>query len=360
MLIGVDAGCLGITDNRLKVGVYYVAYHLLRELSKIDTKNTYILYSFHPIPKEIMQHFSPSWENIVLPSKGWLYISFPLQFLKQKPDIFLALNQAMPWYHPFKTIGFIHGLDFMPEFHVYGNNLTKLKKNSEFLIHHANVLLTTSDFLKKSLEKEYKNTSIVVASLGVDTVFFKQTKPYTIHKPYFLFVGSLKPSKNIPNILKAFSIFLKSTKEDYQLLCIGSDFWLDTEIKTMIEELQISSHLTFIPFVDNAALPKYYKGAIAFVSPSLYEGFGIPYLEAMAAGCPVIASTTTSAPEIIGNAGLLVNPDDYKSIAKAMTKISEDTSTRNKYIINGLEKAKQFSWRNFAKNVYHIIQLYEY
>src|SRR5260221_5538271 len=108
VVIGVDAGCLGVDDDILKAGVYYVAYNLLKQLAKLDKKNIYLLYSFYPIPKDILKEFPKNSKNIVLPTFSWLNLQLPLSFLKQRPDIFLALSQAMPRFHPFKTIGFVH------------------------------------------------------------------------------------------------------------------------------------------------------------------------------------------------------------------------------------------------------------
>ncbi|HSW97406.1 MAG TPA: glycosyltransferase family 1 protein [Candidatus Saccharimonadales bacterium] len=352
MIIGVDAGCLGIIDSRLKAGVYYVAYNLFRELSLLDTKNKYILYSFHPLSKELMQQFSPSWENTVLSSKGWLSVSLPLAFRKQKPNIFLAISQAMPWYHPI-TIGFIHGLDFLPEFHEERNK--KLKSNSEYMIHHADKLITTSQFLKESLVRQYHKKNIFVSPLGADQNFFTNEKKHTEQVSYFLFIGTLKPSKNIPRLLKAFSLFLKTTKKEYKLLLIGSDFWLDKRISETIKNLQLEKHISLIPFLENKSLSSYYKGATAFVSPSLYEGFGLPFVEAMASGCPVIGSTAGAIPEIVGDAGILVDPLDVEGLANTMERVSAYTSLRLKMKEAGIKRAKQFTWENFAKGVFSII-----
>lgn len=353
MIIGVDAGCLGTTDNRLKAGVYYVTLHTLLELSRIDTKNTYVLYSFHPIANEVMRSFPATWKNVVLSSKGWLYISLPLQFLRQKPDLFLAFSQAMPWYHPCKIIGFIHGLDFLPEFHQERNK--KLQRNSEYLIRHADVLVTTSMFLKKSLEDTYHAKSIVVSPLGIDVSFTKQKTQYKHKKPYFLFVGSLKPSKNIPRILSAFSLFLKKSKEEFDLLCIGSDFWLDPEVTKKVQALHLTDNIIFIPSVANSDLVPYYRGATALVSPSLYEGFGLPFVEAMTAGCPVIGSTAGAIPEIVRDAGILVDPHDVTGLANAMNNVAMDKKLRDDMKKKGIERAKKFSWEDFASDVLTVI-----
>lgn len=353
MIIAVDAGCLSVADTSLKAGVYYVSLNLLRELSSIDTKNTYILYSFRPIPKDVMKQFSPKWKNSVLPSKGWLSVSLPLAFAQRKPDVFLALSQAMPWYHPFKTIGFIHGLDFLPEFH--GERNKKLKKNSEYMIKQADHIVTTSEFLKKSLVSHYQCNNVSVFPLGVNPLFFTDEKKHAEKIPYFLFVGTLKPSKNIPTILHAFAAFLQKTKKEYTLLLIGSDFWLDQQVTETIKSLIIQKQVKVISAVDNELLVGYYRGATAFVSPSLYEGFGLPFVEAMAAGCPVIGSTAGAIPEIVGDAGILVDPMDVQGLANAMERIAAYTSLRLKLKELGIKRAKHYSWESFAKGVLQLI-----
>lgn len=356
MIIGVDAGCLAVTDERLKAGVYYVVYNLLIKLAKIDTKNTYLLYSFRPIEKKLMRQFPKHTKNIVLPSFGWLYFSLPLSFLFKKPDVFLATSQAMPIYHPFKTIGLIHAMDFLPEFHPGSNS--KLKRNSEYVIKHADILITTSEFLKKSLTKIYHSKNVVVANLGVNKLFFQNTKKHKFKDPYFLFVGSLKPSKNIPKLLTAFAKFLKNTKKSYKLMLIGSDFWLDAKIAQIIQKERLKNSLIFIPSMPNKELITYYSEATAFISPSLYEAFGLPFLEAMSAGCPVIGPFIGGVPEVVGDAGILVNPKKIKDISDAMEKMT-DINTRKRFIEKGKKRAKQFTWEKFAKSIYTVLKSYE-
>lgn len=357
MIIGVDAACLGVTDDGLKAGVYYVAYHLLSSLVDLDDQNTYYLYSFSPIKKSILKQFPKKSKNIIVrPSKGWLHIALPLRFFKDKPDVFLALSQAMPFYHPFKTIGFIHGLDFLPKFHE--SRSKKLKENSEFLISNADKLITTSEFLGKTIGENYhkKNT---ILSLGIDIVFFRKAKRHTTAIPYFLFVGTLKPSKNIPALLKSFSLFLQQTKGEYRLLLIGSNFWLDKEILYIISRLKLTNAVEFIPFIENKNLVEYYVGAEALLMPSLYEGFGLPLVEAMAAGCPVIASNVGAIPEVVGDAALLADPMNYKKFAKYMQEVVTNTKLRKDLIRKGRKQAQKYSWEKFARQVLDIIESYE-
>lgn len=359
MVIGVDAGALGVSENNLKAGVYYVSYYLLKELARLDKKNTYLLYSFHPLQKSFLSKLPPNFKNVVILSKGWLYVSLPLQFLIRKPDVFLALSQAMPWFHPFKAIGFVHGMDFSKKFHIYGNNLEKLEKHTEYLCTHADSLITTSVFLKKSIQEKYPHTHISVAPLGVSTLFTRNTEAYTLAHPYFLFVGSIKPSKNIPHLLQSFKKFLKKVKKPYYLLCIGSTQWIDTEVMKTIQKLDLGNHIIFQEAIVQEELTRYYKGAIAFVSPSLYEGFGLPFLEAMASGCPVIGSNVGGIPEIIGRSGILVDPNDIEMLSQVLFRLATDNKKRNALKNAGTKQVKNFTWEKFGKKVFEAIKTYE-
>jgi len=177
---------------------------------------------------------------------------------------------------------------------------------------------------------------------------------------YFLFVGALKKSKNIPLIIMAFGEFLKKTKEKYYLYIVGGDKWLDKEINKTIKKLDLKDYIKIFGYVNDKTLLKLYKEAFAFISPSLYEGFGITLLEAMSLSCPVIAGNNTAQKEVVGEAGLLVNPNDLNSVKNVMLSMVNDKYLRSSLIKKGLERSKLFSWNKFAMNVYKKIKEYEH
>src|SRR3989344_5356503 len=160
MIIGVDAGCLGIKDKRLSVGVYRLVKDLLEELGKIDKKNSYLLYSFYPVNKSVMESFGKAMKNIIVkPARGWLKLWFPLRLVKDKPDVFIALGQSFPAKIPFfpkmKNIGFIYDLAFEKFPKMYPNSLEKLKKNSKNLVKNSDIIIAISRSTKKDLIKLY-------------------------------------------------------------------------------------------------------------------------------------------------------------------------------------------------------------
>lgn len=342
MIIGVDAGALSVTDDRLKVGVYRVVFNLLKELGCLDKKNTYRLYSFLPIEEGILNDLGQSMTNVVLPQKGWFKIWLPLELRRRPPDVFLGLSQALPSFAK-RTIGFIYDLGFLHYPKAYPDSLIKLKKQTEDLVKCADHLIVISQAVADDVKKQYKVDSLV-SYPGVDARFKQTGEKYNSKNPYFLFVGALKRGKNVPTLLRAFVEFLKTSRKKYDLLLIGGDYWFDPAIVP-------TNRVKRLGFVPDADLPKYYRGAVALVVPSIWEGFCLPVVEAMACCCPVIASSAGALPEITRSAGILVDPLDTESLANAMRQISTNIALRKTLAGRGKLRAKQFSWSKMAKSI---------
>lgn len=366
MIIAIDAAVLGVTDDRLKVGVYNFALNLLENLSKYDRENKYLLYSFDKIPVDVLKKFGTNFINIVLkPRKGWFNIRLSLEFIIHKPDIFLGLSQALPYYHPIKSIIYVHDLAFelYPQF--YKDSYNRLSRQTKFAAKYAQKLVAVSNTTKNDLIKLYKINpdKIEVIYHGVSLVSstpgesLRNTPGVSLSltKPYFLFVGSYKPIKNIPNIIRAFKLFLQEMKKPYQLILTGSDYWMDTKIVETIKELRLEKSVKLAGFVNENELGNLYKDAAAFVSPSYYEGFGMPLLEAMTSGTPVITSDRGSIPEVVGDSAIIVDPDNIYELKKAMLTISSNEKLRSQLIKKGLNQAQKFSWKKSAVQLFMII-----
>lgn len=357
MIIGVDAGCLGVSDDRLKVGVYRVVLHTLQELGKQDKNNVYRLYSFYPIDTEVMRTLGPRMKNIVLsPSMAWFTLRLPLELLIHPVDLFLGVSQAIPWGVR-KSIGWIYDVGFIRVPRAYPDTRSRLALQTEMLVKRASHILTISESVKKDIRELYNRDEryIDVSYPGVDAEFTQTGKKFIGKHPYVLFVGSLKKSKNIPVALQAFALFLKSQRQIFDFLLIGSDYWLDTEIIETVKTMGLSSRVKFLGFVNDRDLPLYYRGATAFLSPSLWEGFCLPVVESMACGCPVIGSTTGSLPEIIGKGGILVDPNDISAIASALSELSKP-DVRSEFVPHALKQASTFRWDKGASIVYRTIE----
>ncbi len=353
MIIAVDTGMLGASDERLKVGVWRVATNLLIQLGKIDKDNTYRLYSFTPIPPELLRQFGSRMENRVLaPGTGWMSVRLPLEFMLRTPDIFLGLAQAVPRWGG-KNIGFIYDLGFLHHPQAYPGSYAKLTAQTRKVVKRAQKIITISHATKEDICKTYAipPEKIKVAYPGVGKPFSAQGKSKKTKKPYFLFVGALKRGKNVPLLLRAFAVFKKQTKASHELFLIGSNYWMDSKIDEAIQELNIGGTVKTLGYIPDETLAQYYREATALVVPSLVEGFCLPAVEAMACGTPVIASGAGSLPEIVGSGGVIVGSNDVKELASAMGKVANDEAYRNSLAKEAIRQASKFRWDRFAKTV---------
>lgn len=353
MIIGVDAGMLGITDDRLKVGVWRVAVNLLTELSKQDRINRYYLYSFAPIPKELMRQFGSRMENRVLrPSKGWFTVRLPIELTLQPVDIFLGLAQALPSCAAHR-IGFVYDLGFIGEARAYPDSQERLLRQTQQLVSRADHIVAISDAVKDDLFNicRFPQRRITVAHPGFDERFASGGKSYKGKNPYFLFVGALKRGKNVPMLLRGFAQFLQLAKTPYDLYLVGGDLWLDPEIPSTLKAFHLEKRVKQLGFVADDKLPALYRGAVAFVSPSLAEGFCLPVVEAMACGCPAIISDTPVMHEIAGGTAIFVDPTSEQAIADALAHLVKDATLRSKLRRQGPIRAKRYSWQRMAKQV---------
>jgi len=173
-------------------------------------------------------------------------------------------------------------------------------------------------------------------------------KRYVIERPYILYVGSLEKRKNLPRLLEAYA-YLRETLPGWKLVIVGGRKWKSDPIYKAVQRLGLEPHVIFTGFVAEEDLPALYNGADLFVFPSLYEGFGLPVLEAMACGTPVVTSNTSSLPEVAGEAALLVAPTDVKAIAAAMQRVLSEPDLAAELRRRGLERASQFSWERTAR-----------
>jgi glycosyltransferase involved in cell wall biosynthesis len=170
-----------------------------------------------------------------------------------------------------------------------------------------------------------------------------------LKRDFILYVGTLEPRKNITGLINAYRLFKDMTPYlNYALVIGGGKGWMYSDIFELIEKLSLMNDVIFLGYVQDKELPILYNAAKLFVYPSLYEGFGLPVLEAMACGVPVITSNTSSLPEIVADAGIMLDPLDINALAKAMHNVLMDDSLRHSLIEKGLKRAENFSWEKTA------------
>ncbi len=219
-------------------------------------------------------------------------------------------------------------------------------------IKRASRIIAVSQHTKNDLIKYLKiaDDRISVVYNGVDRSIFKPYNIKALDKPYILYVGSERPRKNLDRLIEAFAILRKEFPE-LKLVKVGTSgrseqYRYDTMKK--LDSLGITQNVIFIDHIPELDLAYYYSSAVLLAYPSLYEGFGLPPLEAMACGCPVVTSNNSSLPEIMGKAGIMVDPYDTDSLTQAMRKVLTSSKLRDGMIGKGLEQAKKFSWERAA------------
>jgi glycosyltransferase involved in cell wall biosynthesis len=178
-----------------------------------------------------------------------------------------------------------------------------------------------------------------------------------VEGPFILFVSTIEPRKNVPTLLRAVWQLLECYKEDVRLVLAGGKGWLFQDAFAVVEELNLDSRVHFVGRVSSEDLLNLYNAAEMLAHPAFYEGFGLPPLEAMACGLPVVVANVASLPEVVGDAGLLIDPHDADELTVAMWRILNDTSLREEMQRKGLRQAERFSWQRAARETLEIYQL---
>jgi len=370
MKILIDAS--GIVNETTGVGQY--SLQLLNALSEIDTKNEYHiclqkkLNVNHPIfnlKNKQNFFFIRDDVSVIGPKKQFYYYKL---FRKNRIefDLLHSLNSELPFFNSIKSVVTFHDLKYI-KYPYFLNKFSKIK--SKYLKYtmikgaeKANKIIAVSQSTKKDIIhllgiEEGKIAVIHEASnLGVyyrkndDVLNGDILKKYSIQKPYFLYVGEKRPHKNLEGLIKAFAIF----KEKYDsrnsfLVLTGKKYSTYHEYITTAENLGVKDRLIFTGFIPEEHLKAIYSEAEILLLLSFYEGFGIPILEAMECGIPVITSNISSMPEVAGEAALLVDPNNIQEIAEAMNNIVSSKTLRKQLIESGLKRVKQFSWERTAR-----------
>lgn len=174
---------------------------------------------------------------------------------------------------------------------------------------------------------------------------------YHINEKYFLYLGTIEPRKNLERLIKAYAKLVSRHKDVPQLVLAGGKGWYYDDIFQMIDTCHLKEQVVFTGYVDQKDSPLLMSGAMAFVFPSLYEGFGMPPLEAMACGTPVITSKTSSLPEVVGDAGILVDPENVDEICEAMEKMMIEPAYRETLRLKGKKRADKFTWQKSAEQL---------
>jgi glycosyltransferase involved in cell wall biosynthesis len=306
------------------------------------------------------------------PSRLWTFIGLPVALYRDRPeaDVIFSPTHYIPRFTYIPTVCAVMDLSYVyfPEY-FRKQDLYKLKNWTEYSVKHAQKILTISRNSRDAIIKTYKvnEKSVVVTYPGLTDMESKKimsktelSDKYRISSNYILSVGTLQPRKNYGRLIEAFAMFLKKNRQQFsnlQLVIIGKKGWLYDEILAAPEKHGITGSVRFLDFVPDPDLPSFYRNALAFTLPSLYEGFGLPVLEAMASGCPVVVSKTSSIPEIAGRAGVYVDPANSESIAEGLlTAVRQRNLIQGKFRIRiGKERAAEFTWDKAARQTLEVL-----
>lgn len=369
MRLVINATCL---TAEYMTGIERFAQHMCRELYDIDSAVKII--SSQPIagvPFSGADRLLSSARNLLgsreyLLRALWDQTVFRRLVAKERAGVVFFPIQDGMLYPPVKQIVTVHDFDIsIPECRQEINSLRKkmYQYKMPHILKNSDAVVAVSEFTKQSLVSffDINPQKIHVIYNGYDEKRFKVVKDlqpilerYGLHSgKYFLFVGSILRHKNIINIVRAFA----NIKSETSLVIVGSckDSAYLEEIRKVVVQFNVSeSQFRYLEYVSDEDIPYLYNGAIAYLLPSFHEGFGVPIIEAMACGTPVITAHCTAMPEVAGGAALLVDPYSFESIASAMCEISNNTVRAEELKNAGFERVKQFRWSYSARKLYDL------
>ena len=359
-------------------GVGYVTYQYAKELQKLNEEMIFYYAWFYS--KQLRERPLGQYEKAVNLAKKYLprpYILthslktliYNYTLLSQKPDIFIQPNYiSFASIIDVPTITFIHDLSHIryKEYHPK-ERVEYFDRYLQKNIEKSAKIITISEFTKKELLDLglCDEQKIEVIYNGVDekfcpigkSEFAKIASRFDIgYKSYFLFVGTLEPRKNLSTLLQSYLLYLEKSQNPLPLVLAGGIGWRSEYFDDILQKALDSGYVKRLGYVVEEELIALYGGARAFIFPSLYEGFGLPPLEAMACATPVIASNSSSIPEVVGDAGLLIDPLDVDAFCQALLQIEIDDESCKMLSQKGLQRAKKFNWKNSAKSLQKVIE----
>jgi glycosyltransferase involved in cell wall biosynthesis len=389
MHIGIDASRIAVTA---RTGTEHYTFELLAALAKLDRHNRYTLYCNQP--PAALPPLGPNFELRRIPfPRLWTHARLSAELALHPPDVLFIPAHVLPLGAPvrrMRTVVTIHDMGYLhfPESHTAAQR-RYLRLSTSWSARAASRLIAISGATRDDLVRYAgaRPDKISVIHHGVsprfrpiedrDMIAAAQAK-YGITPPYFLYVGTIQPRKNLVRLLEAFASATRdwgvgtgniapnpqSPIPNPQLVIAGKRGWLTEQIERQSAQLfgAGSAAVCFTGYVADDDLPALLSGALAFVFPSLYEGFGMPILEAMACGAPVLASATSSLPEVAGAlaspaelAALLVDPDDTAAIADGLARLAGDAALRADLRRRGIARAAQFTWERCAEQTLAVL-----
>lgn len=376
MIIAID-GYEANTTRRVGIGRY--AYEILKgiydistKLQSLSSKLSFRIY-LPESPRGDMPPETPWWKYRVIPfKKYWTFAGFPvaLMFDTPHPDVVFSPTHYIPRFIPFPRVCSVMDLSYLSYPELFkAKDLYQLIHWTRYSLGHVRHVCTISEYTRSAIIQAYKLpqskvsvtypgfTKMPLTTMSKDTL----TAKYHIGKNYILSVGTIQPRKNYERLMAAFALFLTRNKQKFgvvDLVIVGKKGWMYEKILETPKKLGLDNQIKFLDFVPDEDLPGLYAHALCFVLPSLYEGFGLPVLEAMAYKCPVVVSKSSSLPEIAGKAGVYIDPMSVESIAEGLLAcVRQRNLKQGKWrVTKGLEQAARFTWEQAAKQTLEVLE----
>jgi glycosyltransferase involved in cell wall biosynthesis len=346
------------------------ATNLIEALAQIDNSNLYTLYVTR---KHAVERFNNRWPNFTvrttLPHSPLIRIPLTLSAeLRRKRVDVLHVQFTAPPAAPCPVVVSIHDLSFehLPQTFKRRSRM-QLRMTVRRSARLASQIISLSNHARDDIVGTYKINpeKVTVIPLAAPAHFAPVTdnnelqrvkQAYGIDSPYLLYVGSIQPRKNLTRLFQAYSLLRRNGPEGKlpKLVVAGKYAWLFEETLRTINQLGLSGSVIMTGYVPEADLPALYSGALCFVYPSYFEGFGLPPLEAMKCGAPVIVGNQTSVPEVVGDAAIMFDPFDVADIASAIEKVMSDGALRARLKTKGLARAQLFDWQHTARQTLEV------
>lgn len=339
MKISIDGGAL-CSPSYKRFGTYTFTASILSALSQYDKSNTYFIYSFCNKPSHLIIA-NNMFYKILKPKIFWMSVRVAIEQMTAKKDVYLALNQAIPFVTRSKIIGFSHGLSYLYFPKLYGYSTIQLKNQLHQLMNKSTVVVVSSIKVRNEILQVFpdKASIIKVLPFGIPTDFAETT--YRARQRNFLFVGTNHPIKNVPFLIDAFEEFLKQKEyEDFQLYLVGPFHTLKKKYKNI-------SVFTKVP---RAKLKSMYQTTTAYVTASLYESYNLPVLEALSQKCPIIGLDSAIIPEFQPYCFVSRNKESFIEAMKMAAQGKNEP-------IDLVSLREKFSWKQYVKNLteyYHL------
>lgn len=370
MIIGIDGNEANVSK---RVGISEYAFQLLVRFAQKHKSSitNHVYLKSEPLPS--LPEEANNWKYRVFgPGKLWTQWRLPLDLYlhRPRPDVFFSPTHYAPRFSPVPTVVSVMDLSYLKFPELFNkSDLYQLRSWTAYSVKHAAKVLTISNSSKDDIINAYNVSpeKVVTVYPGIKETVNLEPQIYGMNQlqakyhlsgNYILFVGTLQPRKNISRLIEAFSRIKKHEAgiKDLELVIIGKRGWLYEEILAAPEKFGVKNSVKFLQGVTDEELAVFYKHALCYVLPSLYEGFGLPILEAMKHGCPVITSNVSSLPEAGGNAALYVDPENIGDIAEKIAKLISDKSLREELVEKGKKQVAKFSWDKAARETLEVLQ----